>query len=89
MDKFINPILFVCRPEAQPVFPAPPKPDRTHPDWHATTRKIFDSESFPFEGVRQAQVLTRSVHIKKGLPESILELAHSDPVKDQDYLVQR
>ncbi|CAG7786452.1 unnamed protein product [Allacma fusca] len=76
-------------PNAEPVFPPPPKHDETHPDWHDVPCKVFNSKTFTFEGVKQAQALTRSVEIKRGLPDSVLELGNSTPVEYQDILVQR
>jgi hypothetical protein len=34
---------------------------------------MFDSQSFPMEGVNQAHVFTKSVQIKQGLPDSLME----------------
>jgi large subunit ribosomal protein L37 len=76
-------------PNAEPIFPAPPKEDQTHPNWHDVPCKVFDSKTFPFEGVRQAQVFTNSVQVKSGLPESVLEMGRSVSVEYQDLLVQR
>jgi hypothetical protein len=41
------------------------------------------------EGVNQAQAFTKSVQLKKGLPDSVLELAHFMKVEDQDSRVER
>ncbi len=73
----------------EPIFPQPPKLDRTHPNWHDVPRKVFDTACFPMEGVNQAQAFTKSVQLKKGLPDSVLELAHFMKVEDQDSRVER
>ena len=77
------------RPNVPSIFPQKPKFDRTQPDWHEETRKIFDFETFPFEGVDQAKIFTKSVEVKKGLPDEIIKLGNDIKIQYQDLLVQR
>ena len=41
------------------------------------------------EGVNQALAFTKSVKLVKGLPESVLELAHFTKIDEQDERVQK
>ncbi|CAH1162951.1 unnamed protein product [Phaedon cochleariae] len=45
--------------------------DNTHPDWHDRTLLSFKDNNVLLEGLSQAQIITKSVEIKKGLPDSI------------------
>jgi len=76
-------------PEPVPIFPEPPKANETHPNWHDRPSKVFNNACFPVEGIAQAELFTKSVQIKKGLPDALLELGHFTKLDDQDSLVQK
>lgn len=82
-------LLYICRPDPPPLYPQPQAFDETHPDWHAVPGKRFDHTCFPADGVPQAQMFTKSVQIKHGLPESLLQLASSSKLNDQAALVEK
>lgn len=44
--------------------------DETHPDWHDQKCRMFENNNVLVEGVKQAQVLLKTVEIN-GLPENL------------------
>lgn len=44
--------------------------DETHPDWHNEPLFQYKDDNVLVEGLKQAKVLTKTVELQKGLPES-------------------
>ncbi|GJQ76180.1 mRpL37 [Trypoxylus dichotomus] len=51
--------------------PEPPKRDKTHPDWHDRVCHILRDENVLLEGLTQAKIITNTVEVQEGLPETI------------------
>lgn len=46
--------------------------DETHPDWHTEPLLFYKDENVLLEGLNQAKVLTKTVELQEGLPETIV-----------------
>lgn len=62
--------MYYCRVEVIGFGEKPVVFDETHPDWHKEHLLLFKDNNVLVEGLNQAKVLTRTVELQKGLPES-------------------
>ncbi|XP_046740405.1 39S ribosomal protein L37, mitochondrial [Diprion similis] len=78
--EIIDPEILLVKPLPErlklnePLIPLPVPNDKTHPNWKEKPCLSYRDHNVLLEGVEQAKVLTKTVEIVEGLPESVNNL---------------